>query len=163
MAILFPPRYRVSLPFVLPLSLLHPALLSGSPTAGREPKKAEASRIAQKYIKPDRRHKSLGPMWRNYYVTHGWGSGELKRGGRKGDSGDYTKKKNFRGSGAFPRGVPSVKLQLACYSSRFQRAICRSPLSLYYIRLHWMWPFFRCKREFKKISKNHLKKIVIKK
>lgn len=142
MAILFPPVTDSLLSFslFLYLSLLHSALLSGSPTAGREPKKAGASRIAQKYIKPDRRHKSLGPMWRNYYVTHGWGSGELKRGGKKGDSEDYTKK-NFRGSDAFPRGTvgeaPVNMLFKPFQRARFRPHVCQSSLSLNYISLHW--------------------------
>lgn len=133
------PRCRLSpCSFFLFLSFI--LLFSGSLTTGREPKKAEASRIAQKYIKPDRRHKSLGPMWRNYYVTHGWGSGELKRGGRKGDSEDYTKK-NLRGSGAFPRGTVaeapvSSQLFKPFQRARFRPCVCQSSLSLNYIKLY---------------------------
>lgn len=75
-------------------------------------------------------------------MTHGWGSGELKRGGRKGDSEDYSKKK-IRGVAVHFLGVvSSVKLQLLFKSfqrARFRPCVCQSSpssncMKLYQIR-----------------------------
>lgn len=58
----FSPLPRSTIFLSLFFSLFYSAPLSVLRRRSENLKKAGASRIAQKYIKPDRRHKSLGPM-----------------------------------------------------------------------------------------------------